>query len=174
MSREKKAQVITSLEETFTRCDISILTDYRGLNTAEITDLRRRLQKVGNEYRVVKNTLARFAAERTGRGDLISLLEGPIAIAFGYGDIAAAARILADFTRDTGITPGIRGGFLDGELISAEDVNSLAWIPSREVLISQVIGQMKGPAAALVGCLTAPMRGMVGVLQSRIKQLEGE
>ncbi|MFC1901241.1 50S ribosomal protein L10, partial [Chloroflexota bacterium] len=83
MSKEKKAEIIDSLEETFSKCSIGILTDYRGLTNAEITALRRRIQGAGGEYKVVKNTLARFAAERIGIEELVSHIEGPIAIAFG-------------------------------------------------------------------------------------------
>ena len=100
MSREKKTQIIDSLQEAFSKCSISILTDYRGLTTPEMTTLRRRLQESGIEYRVVKNTLARFAAERAGKNDLISSFEGPIAIAFGYDDISTPAKVLADYIRD--------------------------------------------------------------------------
>ena len=82
MSREKKAQIIDALQDTFSKCNIGILTDYRGLSTPEITILRRKLRESSVEYKVVKNTLARFAAERADRDDLANLFDGPIAIAF--------------------------------------------------------------------------------------------
>ena len=94
MSREKKAQIIDSLQEVFSRCSIGVLTDYRGLSASEMTDLRRRLRESGIEYKVVKNTLARFAAQRAGKEELLSFFEGPVAIAFGYGDITEPAKIL--------------------------------------------------------------------------------
>ena len=86
MSKEKKAQTIDRLQETFSKCSVGILTNYRGLLTSEITVLRRKLRELGIEYRVVKNTLARFAVERAGRDDLVGFFEGPVAIAFSYGD----------------------------------------------------------------------------------------
>ena len=91
MSREKKAQIIGRLEEAFAKSSITILTDYRGLTTAEMTDLRRKLQASGSEYKVVKNTLARLAAARAGKDDLVSALDGPLAIAFGYSDLVTPA-----------------------------------------------------------------------------------
>ncbi|GAI50793.1 unnamed protein product, partial [marine sediment metagenome] len=97
MSREKKAQIIDSLQEVFSRCSIGVLTDYRGLSAPEMTNLRRRLRESGIEYKVVKNTLARFAAERAGKEELLSFFEGPVAIAFGYGDITEPARALANY-----------------------------------------------------------------------------
>ena len=99
MQREKKTQSIEMLRESFTKCAMGILTDYRGLSTAEMTQLRNKLRESGVEYRVVKNTLARFAAEAAGRDDLLRFFKGPVAIAFGYGDITEPARALAEYIR---------------------------------------------------------------------------
>lgn len=173
-SRAKKTQIIESLQDAFSKCSISILTDYRGLATPEITALRRRLQESGSEYRVIKNTLARFAAERAGKADLVSSFEGPVAIAFGYGDITAPAKVLVDFIRDVKENISIKGGFLGNRLLTVNDVMTLSTLPSREILLTRILGQMISPISALLGCLTTPMRGLVGVLQARIKQLEEE
>jgi len=173
-SREQKVQIINRLQEAFSKCTISILTDYRGLVTSEMTDLRRRLQASSSEYTVVKNTLARFAAERAGKEALVSLFEGPIAIAFGYGEITAPARVLAEYIRDSRGSLSIKGGLLDDKLLTAGEVMTLSTLPSREILLARVLGQMKSPISTLLGCLTNPMRGIIGVLQARITQLEGE
>jgi large subunit ribosomal protein L10 len=174
MSREKKAKVIDSLEETFSKSSIGILTDYRGLTTAEITALRRKLQGAGGDYKVVKNTLARFAASRTGREGLSEQLTGPIAIAFGYDDITVPAKVLAAYISETKLEIGIRGGFFGDRMLTPEQVETLSTLPSKEVLISRAIGQIKAPIYALVNCLNSPIRGIVGVLQARIQKLEGE
>ena len=174
MSREKKAQIIESLQEVFSKCSVGILTDYRGLSTAEMTSLRRRLGESGIDYRVVKNTLARFAAERVGKDDLLSFFEGPIAIAFGYGDITEPAKALADYIRTSKASLSIKGGFLSDRLLTSEDVATLSTLPSREILLAKVLGGMQGPIVTLVGCLATPIRGIIGALQARIKQLEGE
>lgn len=174
MSREKKTQIIDSLQEAFTKCSITILTDYQGLATPEMTDLRRKLQESGNEYRVVKNTLARLAAERAGKDGLAGSFNGPIAIAFGYGDIMAPARVLAGYIRDSTVSLSIKGGFLNDRLLTSEEVMTLSTLPPREILLARVLGQIKSPVSALLGCLTTPIRGIIGVLQARIKQLEGE
>lgn len=173
-ARAKKAQIIDELQEALSKCSISILTDYRGLATTEMTALRRRLQESGSEYRVVKNTLARLAAERASKDYQASSFEGPLAIAFGYGDITAPAKVLTSYIRDSQTTLSIKGGFLGNRLLTAEEVTTLSTLPSREILLSRVLGQMKSPISALLGCLTNPMRGFIGVLQGRIKQLEGE
>ncbi len=174
MSRDKKTQIIDSLQEAFTKCSITILTDYRGLATPEMTDLRRKLQESGNEYRVVKNTLARLAAERAGKDILVGSFYGAIAIAFGYGDIIAPARVLAGYIRDSTVSLSIKGGFLNDRLLTSEEVITLSTLPPREILLARVLGQIKSPVSALLGCLTTPLRGIIGVLQARIKQLEGE
>ena len=174
MSKEKKAQIIDSLQDVFSRCSIGILTDYRGLATPEMTALRRRLQESGSEYRVVKNTLARFAASRAGKDNLVSSFEGPVAIAFGYDDITAPARTLAAYIRDSRLDLTIKGGFAGDRLLTSEEVITLSTLPSREVLIAKVLGQMKSPISAFVSCLTSPIRDIIGVLQAQIQQLEGE
>ena len=173
MSREKKTQIIDSLQQVFSRCSIGILTDYRGLSAAEMTDLRRRLRELKIEYRVVKNTLARFAAQRAGREELLSFFEGPVAIAFGYGNITEPARALADYIETSKASMSIKGGFLPDRLLTSEDVTTLSTLPSREVLLARVLGGMQSPISALVSQLTTPMRGIIAVLQARIQQLEG-
>jgi large subunit ribosomal protein L10 len=174
MSREKKAEIIDGLQEVFSKCSIGILTDYRGLSTAEITVLRRALKKSDIEYKVVKNTLARFAAERVGKNELVTMFEGPVAIAFGYGGITEPAKVLADYIRASKASLGIKGGFLADRVLTSDDVETLATLPSREILLARVLAGMQSPIVALVGSLVAPMRGVIGVLQARIKQLEGE
>lgn len=174
MSREKKTQLIENLQEFFSRCNIGILTDYRGLSTAEMTALRRRLSEAGIDYKVVKNTLARLAAERAGKNDLLSSFEGPIAIAFGYADITEPARVLADYIAASKASLDIRGGFLKHGLLTAEEVITLSKLPTREVLLAMVVGGMQAPIYGLLNLLTAPMRGLITILQARIQQLEGE
>jgi large subunit ribosomal protein L10 len=171
---EKKAKVIDNLEQLFSRCTVGILTDYRGLSAFEMTDLRRRLREAGVEYRVVKNTLARIAARKMGREDLASLFDGPVAIAFGYGDVIEPARVLAEYIQATKSAMSIRGGFLPERLLTLDEITILSSLPSREALIARVLAEVQRPLVALVGYLSAPMQGMVGVLQARIQQLEGE
>lgn len=172
MSREKKAQIIDELQDIFSTCSIGILADYRGLAAPEMTKLRRSLREEGIEYKVIKNTLARFAAERAGRSDLISLFSNPISIAFSHGDIIAPAKVLADYINTSREAIRIRGGFLSDRLLTKEDVMALAKLPSREILLAKVVGGMQSPIIILLSHLAAPMRGLVNVLQARIQQLE--
>ncbi|MFC2006593.1 50S ribosomal protein L10 [Chloroflexota bacterium] len=172
MSKEKKAQVIDKLHESFVKCRIGILTDYRGLTTSEMMTIRSKLRETGIQYKVVKNTLARFAAERDGRDDLAKLFVGPVAIAFGYGDMAVPAKILIEYIQSSKASLAIKGGFLSNRILNSEDITILSTLPAREILVANVLGRMKSPVTALVGCLTTPLRGFLVVLQARIKQLE--
>jgi len=172
-SKEKKAQIIDSLQQVISRCSIGVLTDYRGLTAAEMTDLRRRLRESAIEYKVVKNTLARFAAERAGKEELVSFFEGPVAIAFGYGDITEPARLLTNYIETSKVSMSIKGGFLPDRLLTAEDITTLSALPSREILLARVVGGVQSPFSALVIYLAAPVTGIIGALQSRIQQMEG-
>lgn len=174
MPREKKAQIIDSLQEVFSKCNIGILTDYRGLSTTEMNDLRRKLRESGIDYRVVKNTLAQFAAKRAGMNELATAFAGPVAIAFGYGEISEPAKILSEYIRTSKSILGIKGGFLGDRLLTSGNVETLATLPAREVLVSQVMAGIRSPIMTLVSVLAAPIRGVMGVLQARIQQLEGK
>jgi large subunit ribosomal protein L10 len=174
VSKEKKAQIISELEDTLSKCSIGILTDYRGLSTPEITILRHKLRESSVEYRIVKNTLARFAVERAGKDDLTSFFEGPIAIAFGYGDVTEPAKVLTDYIRTSRASLSIKGGFMGDRVLASVDVATLAILPSREVLLAKILNGMQGPITTMVSCLSTPIKGIIGVLQARIKQLEGE
>jgi len=170
---EKKAKVIDNLEQLFSRCSIGILTDYRGLSAFEMTELRRRLRGAGIDYKVVKNTLARIAAQRAGREELASLFDGPVAIVFGYGDMTEPARVLADYIQATKSAMSIKGGFLPERLLTLDEVTTLSTLPSREALIAMVLAEVQKPMVVLVAYLSAPMQGVIGALQARIQQLEG-
>jgi large subunit ribosomal protein L10 len=174
MSREKKAQIIDSLQGDLSKCNICILTDYRGLSASEMNVLRRSLRESGIGYKVVKNTLARFAAERAGKDELVSLFEGPVAIAFGYGEITEPARVLTDYIRNSKAGLSIKGGFLGDRLLTLAEVETLSLLPSREILLARVLGEMQSPIVMLVSYLTIPIKGVIGALQARIQQLEGE
>lgn len=173
MPREEKVQLVDELSQLFAECSIGILTDYRGLTTAEITALRRNLRNSQIKYRVVKNTLARFAADKAGKKELAGFFEGPVAIAFGYGDIVTPAKILADYIRTEKTTLAIKGGFAGDRLFTPADIESMAALPSKEVLLGKILAGIQSPIYRLVNCLASPMRGLVGVLQARAQQLEG-
>ena len=173
MIREEKEQVINELADSLSRCTIAIATDYRGLSAKEMVQLRRQLTGLGIEYRVVKNTLTGFAAERAGKKHLEALLVGPLAIAFGYDDVIKPARALSQYIRSSGSALQIKGGILDEKLLTTADISILAAIPAREVLLAQLVGQLLAPLQTLHNVINAPLQGLLNILQARIQQLAG-
>jgi len=173
MLKEKKEQMVDELAASLSRCTIAVATDYRGLTAKEMVQLRRRLTALGIEYRVIKNTLTRFAAEKASKKQLETFLTGPVAIAFGYDDVIKPAQVLREHIRSTGSVLQIKGGILGDRLLTAEDVANLANLPPREVLISRLMGQLQAPLQALHNVLSAPLRGLLNVMQARIQQVEG-
>ena len=174
MPTEKKAQLIDKLQDLFAKSGVGIFADYRGMTVVELTDLRRNLRKSGVRFHVVKNTLARIAAEKAGKKDLGSLFEGPMAVAFSTGEATIPAKVLNDLVRTGKTALKIKGGFLGAKLLRTADVQALAMLPPREIIIAQIVAGIQSPIAALVAYLSSPMSGLVGMLQARMKQLEGK
>ena len=173
MPTEKKKGIVKNLVETFNRSNIIVLADFRGVPTPRLTILRRRLRGVNSEIKVVKNTLSRLAARESGKEELVKSLVGPTAITFGYGDISAPVKALVTYQNETeGFT--IRGGLLGSKIYGKEQIMTLASLPSREVLLGRVLGQMNAPMSLFVGALASPIRGFIGILQGRINQLEAK
>jgi len=167
----KKVETVAEIKEKLAKSDLSILTDYRGLTVAEVTQLRSQLRQAGVEYRVTKNTLARFAAEQAGVGALSPLLVGPTAIAFAADDVVKAAKVMTDYARASKVLK-IKGAVLQGRVIGAEQVVELAELPPREVLLAKVVGGMQSPVVGLVSVLSGTLQSLLRVLQARQQQLE--
>src|SRR5207302_6790466 len=172
MRRDQKEQVVEELTARLKSAETLLVADYRGLTMPQIDALRTRLLESGARFTVVKNTLTRRAAEAAGADALLTLLEGPTAIAFleADGDMLAAAKALADMARESKIL-AIRGGVLQGKVVSAEEVETLAALPSIEILRGQVLGAIVAPVNALLGLVTAPLQNLYGLLDARIEQL---
>jgi len=170
--KRDKERVVAELVERLRASDTLIVADYRGLTMSEIDGVRTELLKHGARFSVVKNTLTKRAAEQADVPSLVELLEGPTAIAFVLeGDMVAVAKTLNDTARQTKVL-SLKGGLLQGEPVSAEEVQKLAALPPTDVLQSQVLGAVIGPLNAIVGLFTAPLRDVVGVLDARISQLQ--
>ena len=172
MRRDQKEQVVERLTERLKAADTLLVADYRGLTMPQIDALRSRLLESGARFTVVKNTLTRRAAEAAGADALLTLLDGPSAIAFldADGDMLAAAKALADAARETRVL-AIRGGVMEGRALSAAEVESLATLPPVDVLRGQVLGAIVAPLTALAGLLNAPLQNLVGLVDARIEQL---
>jgi large subunit ribosomal protein L10 len=173
MKKEDKERVVAELTERLEAADTLIVADYRGLTMPQIDALRGRLLEHGARLTVVKNTLTRRAAEAAGVDALLALLEGPSAIAFieSDGDAVAVAKALSDSARETKVL-AIRGGIMQGGVISADDVDELAKLPPLDILRGQVIGAIIAPLNSLLGLVNAPLQNLVGLIDARIEQLE--
>lgn len=172
LKREEKERLVAELHEKFKEVRAVILTDFTGLDVAQLSRLRRQLQERGMEYRVVKNTLLRRASQKTALEALAEHFVGPNAVVLSYEDPVLPAKILVDFAKEEPELQ-IKAGFMEGRVLEPKDVKALATLPPREVLIGQMVGLLKAPLAMLVGVLQAPMRELVGVLQA-IKEGKSE
>lgn len=175
MRRDQKEQVVEELTARLKAAETLLVADYRGLTMPQIDELRTRLLESGARFTVVKNTLTRRAAEAAGTEGLLTLLDGPSAIAFleADGDMVAAAKALADAARETNVLE-IRGGIMQGRTVTADEVETLAKLPPAEVLRGQVLGAIVAPLTALTGLLNAPLQSLRGLIDARIEQLGGE
>jgi len=163
--REDKAVVVDNIKEKLQSSDVSVLTDYRGLTVAEIDDLRRKLREANVEYKVLKNTLTWRAAQELGLEELKTFLEGPTAIAFSSEDPVAPAKVLSDFAKKHKALE-IKGGVLEGNVISLEKIKALAELPPKEQLLAQVVSAMQAPISGLVNVLQGPIRNFVWTLEA--------
>ncbi len=174
MKKEAKASIIDELTGSISRAQVGVVTSYQGLPTPELVKLRHKLREAGIEYKVVKNTLVRRAVNSLGRDFLSEHFDGAIALALGYGDAVVPAKTLIEYIKASGVGIQIIGGFMPDRWLDAAQVDTLASLPSREVLIGRVVGSFSGPIYGLVNSLTSPMLGLVWALQARIQQMEGK
>ena len=158
---EIKKGVVAEIKEKFEKAQTAVLVDYRGLNVAEVTDLRNQLRKAGVEYAVLKNTMINLAVKEMGFDGIEKHLEGPTAVAFGYEDAIAPAKILSDFAKkNKKIT--IKCGVCDGAYLDETGVQALANTPSREVLIAKIMGSMMSSVSKFDYALEAIRKKQAG------------
>jgi len=173
MPTQKKIDAVADLKERLEKATIVVSTEYRGLNVKEMQDLRRKLREGGLQVKVVKNTLLKRAADETGNPGLVRIIEGPTALAIGYGDVIEASKALNAYAQGAPAGFGIRGGYMDGSVLSANDLKELVKIPPRPVLLAQFMGQMQSPLAGFIGLLDAPLYELTGLVRSLLGELPG-
>jgi large subunit ribosomal protein L10 len=169
--RPEKVAVVDEVRERFSRSDAAVLTEYRGLNVADISALRRSLRAAGGDYKIYKNTLVRFAARDLGL-EIEDLLTGPTAIAFVDGDPVAVAKALRDFARNNQNLV-VKGGVLGDKLLSADETRALADVAPREELLARLAGAMAAPMVQFAGLLQALPRNFAYGLAALIDQQGG-
>lgn len=164
--RPEKVAVVDEVKQHFADSEAAIVTEYRGLTVSDLATLRSNLKSSGTEYRVYKNTLIRKAIGESN-GELVSLLEGPTAVAFVKGDAVGAAKTLTDFAKTNKLLV-LKGGLLGDKFLDAAQTEQLSKIPPREVLLAQLAGAMQAPAQKFAGLLAAVPRDFAYGLKALI------
>ena len=163
--REQKQQEIDSLKDSFVKSEAVILADYCGLTVGEMQDVRTKLRSASVEFRVAKNTLAKRAIKDTDSESLSEVFTGPTAIAFSYADPVAGAKVLSELVEDYAAFE-LKGGVLGNKLLSIGDITALSKLPTKEVLLSQLLSVMNGPMTGFVRVLSGNQRSLVQVLSA--------
>jgi large subunit ribosomal protein L10 len=166
----RKQEAVSQLSERLERATSAVITDYRGLSVKQLEELRGRLRDEGIDYLVVKNTLARRAAEAAGVGSFAEVLRGPVGLALGYGDLSAPARILYEYFRVNRRLPMV-AGLVEGQVLDAAAVRTLAELPSREVLLGQLAGTVQSPLTNLAGALNSILTTLAATLDAYREKL---
>jgi large subunit ribosomal protein L10 len=166
LNREQKAAVIEEVAAQITESEAVFAVDYRGISVPQAAELRTRLRDADATFRVVKNTLSERAADQAGADGLKELLQGPTAMTFVRGDAAAAAKALRDFHRANQLLE-FKGGWMNGAPLSADDVQSIAQLPSRQVLYGRLVGVVASPLTGLA----AALGGLIGGLARQLGQI---
>ncbi len=170
--REQKAAAVAEIKERLQATQSVVFMDYRGMNVATVTKLRRKCREAGVDMKVIKNTLTRLAATELGMEAINTKLEGTTAAFFGMNDPVAPAKILEEFLKESKLTLEIKGGIVSGKVIDAAGVKALASLPDKNVLIAQVLGTLIAPITGFYSVLQGNTRNLVYALEAVRKQKE--
>jgi large subunit ribosomal protein L10 len=168
---QAKSAIIEEIKEKIDNAESIILVDYRGLNVAQLTDLRSQYRNSGVEYKVYKNSMMRFAFKNAGMEEFNEFLKGPSAIAFSYDDPVSAAKVTSEFAK-TNDKLEIKAGIVDGKIIDLDGIKNLAELPPREVLIAQALGGLNAPIQGFANVLQGTIRGLAIVLNRIAEEKE--
>lgn len=169
MPTEKKEQEVSTLRKHISESTIAIAADYSGMSVGDMTDLRRALRGQGVDFRVVKNTLTYIAADFVNRPQFKEIVSGPTGIAFGYGEVVDPAKVLTGFIRENRSVMKVRGAVMGERVLDAEQVEALGRLPSKDVMIARLAGQLQGSIAGLAYVLSAPVAGLATVLKRHVE-----
>lgn len=169
MNRDQKAQVVQEIAGQLQSAEAVFAVDYRGISVSQAAELRARLRDADATFRIVKNSLTQRAADEAGTAELKELLDGPTALTLVAGDPALAAKALNDVSRALNLLE-FKGGLMDGNTLSADEIRSIARLPSRDVLHGQLVGTIAAPLSGLVRTLNALIGGLASQLQQVAEQ----
>jgi large subunit ribosomal protein L10 len=170
---EKKQAIVDELQKKLDGANAFYLTDFSGLSVKKVTDLRRRLRNAGVEYLVVKNTLAERALEGTELPDIAQFFKGPTGLVIGMSDPVTPAKVLADFAKENDNKPAIKAGIVERRAVTPAQIDALAKLPPREVLLAQLAGALEAPMAQLAWVMQAKLYEMAGLLDALRTSREG-
>src|SRR5277367_5173132 len=174
MNRDQKATAIAEIAAHIDESQAVFAVDYRGISVPQVAELRAKLREADATFKVVKNSLTERAADQAGADTLKEFLAGPTALTFVRGDVATAAKAIADYARTTQLLP-FKGGLMEGAPLDVEQIRSLSRLPSREVLYGQLVGVVASPIGGLVRSLSALIGGLASALgQVQEKKESGE
>jgi len=174
MNRDQKAAAIAEIAENIDQSEAIFAVDYRGITVEQVAELRGKLREADASFTVVKNSLTERAADQVGAEPLKGYLTGPTALTFVRGDVAAAAKAVADYAKATQLLP-FKGGLMNGEELAVEQIRALSKLPSRDVLYGQLVGIVASPVGGLVRSLNALLSGVAVALgQVQQKKESGE
>ncbi|MBI4219578.1 MAG: 50S ribosomal protein L10 [Chloroflexi bacterium] len=170
MPTQKSIAEVEELAKLLSEASVVISANHTKLNTQTVDQLRKRMRETGNQYRVIKNTLARIAAEKAGRNEVKEIISGPCAFVIGRGDPVETARVFAEHLRSNRLEVQVVGGALPGQALTPDRLEALATLPPKPVLVARLLGQLNSPAARLVSVLQAPSRGLVIALKQHLEK----
>ena len=171
MPTEAKIKKVEEIKDLLEKSTILISTDFTGMDVNSMTALRRALREKGVGYRIVKNTLTYLAADAAGMPGVKEIVQGQTGIAFSYGDPIEPAKAISEFVRTTRLPLQVRGAVMDGQILTAAQVEDLARLPSKDELIAKLMAQIQGPITGLVYVLSAPISALARVLQRAAESL---
>lgn len=174
MPTNKKIDSVERMAEWMSEYEMLVSTDYTSMTSNDMNQMRKVFRENSVQYTIIKNTLARLAAEKSGKPIIKEIVEGPTGIAYGSGDPVSIAKTVTDFINTSRLPLKIRGGIMDATLLTVADLEKLATLPSKEQLIANFARQIQSPVSRLVQVLNNPIVGLAILLNNRMQQLNSQ
>ena len=168
MPTDRGRKLVSEMRDVFSSSSLVIAAEYRGVDVGQMTGLRQELRGSGARFKIVKNTFARIAADEAGKPELKDVMNGPIGFVVSDEDPAGAAKALVNYSDENDLAIKVVGGMLDSEILTADRIETLAKLPSREELIAKMLGSMNSPISGLVTVMSGPVRALATVLQRHV------
>jgi large subunit ribosomal protein L10 len=173
-TRKEKIELTAQLADSLKDADVLYLADFTGLSVKDMTELRRRFRRAGSRFVVVKNRLALRALQQLDLPDISQFLRGPTGLVIGRDDPVLPAKTLREFARENDDRPALKGGVVDRRVVSADEIKRLAELPSREELLARIAGSLTAPVAGIVGVLEALLRDLAYMIGEVARKNEAE